>query len=41
MLRTRKHRTKCFREQIEKEWKETFKNFFEDNLVQIGLFYDY
>ena len=32
MLRTRKYRTKIFREQIEHEWKEKFKNLFEGNL---------
>jgi len=31
MIRTRKERTKIFREQVEHEWKEKFKNLFESN----------
>ena len=32
MIRTRKHRTECFREQVEHEWTEKFWKFVEDNL---------
>ena len=31
MIRTRKQRTKFFRDQVECEWKEKFWKFIEDN----------
>ena len=31
MIRTRKERTKIFREQVECEWHDHFKKFIEDN----------
>ena len=31
MILTRKERIKCFRKQVEHEWKETFWKFIEDN----------
>ena len=31
MIRTRKHRTKCFRKQVEKEWTKKYWRFIENN----------
>ena len=31
MIRTRKYRTECFREQVEHEWKEAFWKFIENH----------